>query len=75
MSNRTVMERKEIIKPSAEMSVRKQCKLLSVSRGSFYFKPKGESDKDLEIVRLMDEHHLQHPYKGVLQMQDLLRPG
>ena len=55
------------------MSVRKQCNLLSVSRGSLYFKPKGENKENLKIMRLMDSHHLKHPYKGVLQMQDYLK--
>jgi len=55
------------------ISIRKQCDLLSISRGSYYFKPKKESSKNLTIMQLMDAHHLKHPYKGVLQMQDFLK--
>jgi len=43
------------------MSIRRQCKLVSVSRASFYYKPLGESEENLKIMRLMDEHYLEHP--------------
>ena len=72
METGTLIERKKLVCSEEKISVRKQCKLLSISRGSYYFKPKGESCKNLEIMRLIDKHHLQHPYKGVLQMQDFL---
>jgi len=73
METGTVVERKKMVDIKEKSSIRKQCELLSISRGSYYFKPKGECAENLEIMRLMDEHHLQHPYKGVLQMQDYLR--
>jgi putative transposase len=37
-----------------------------------YYKPVGESEENLAIMRLMDEHYLDHPTEGVLQMQDYL---
>lgn len=51
------------------MSIRRQCKLVSVSRASFYYKPLGESEENLKIMRLMDEHYLEHPTEGVLRMR------
>ena len=54
------------------LSVRCQCKLVSVSRGSFYYKPLGETEENLRIMRLMDEHYLDHPTEGVLRMRDFL---
>jgi len=54
------------------LSIRCQCKLVSVSRGSFYYKPLGESEENLKIMRLMDEHYLKHPTEGVLRMRDFL---
>ncbi len=32
----------------------------------------GESDENLRIMRLMDEHHIEHPTHGILQIQDFL---
>ena len=55
------------------LSVRRQCKLLEINRSELYYSPVGESEENLEIMRLMDEHHLEHPTMGVLGMQDMLR--
>jgi len=54
------------------ISIRRQCELLEVNRSNTYYEPVGESEENLEIMRLMDEHHLEHPTEGVLQMQDFL---
>lgn len=62
-----------MITKEVEISQRKQCELLSISRSSLYVKPKGESNQNLKLMELIDKHHLKHPYKGVLQMQDYLK--
>lgn len=49
-------------------SVRKQCKLLDVSRSNIYYGAVGESEENLRAMRLMDEEFLEHPTHGVLQM-------
>lgn len=54
------------------LSVRCQCNLVSVSRGSFYYKPLGETEENLRIMRFMDEHYLNHPTEGVLRIRDFL---
>jgi len=54
------------------LSIRCQCKLVSVNRGSFYYKPFGETKENLRIMRLMDEHYLKHPTEGVIRMRDFL---
>lgn len=55
------------------LSIREQCDILSVHRSGLYYKPKGEKEENLSIMRLMDEHYLDHPTDGVLNMQDYLR--
>jgi len=35
------------------LSVGKQCALLSISRSSFYYEPKGESQMNLDLMRLI----------------------
>lgn len=64
--------RRELIDPQDELSIRKQCDLLSIHRSGLYYQPKGESAENLEIMRIMDEHYLKHPTEGVISMQDLL---
>jgi len=54
------------------LSIRCQCKLVSVNRGSFYYKPLGETEENLKIMRMMDEHYLKHPTEGVIRMRDFL---
>lgn len=48
-----------------EISMRRQCELLSVCRGRLYYQPRSESDINLQIMELMDKHHLIHPAEGV----------
>lgn len=54
------------------LSVRKQCKLLDINRSTIYYKPLGENEVNLEIMRRMDEHFIEHPAEGVLRVQDHL---
>jgi putative transposase len=63
---------RKLVDNQHELSVRKQCDLLSVHRSGLYYAPKGESQENLEIMRIMDEHYLKHPTEGVINMQDML---
>lgn len=65
-----------MIASESALSIREQCRLLSIPRSSFYYKPIGESAENLVVMRQMDEYYLQRPTAGVLQMQDhLLEKG
>jgi putative transposase len=55
-----------------KLSIRHKCELLEINRSNVYYEPVGESEENLQIMRLMDEHYLKHPTEGVLQMQDFL---
>lgn len=39
---------------------------MEVNRSNIYYKPLGESAKNLSIMRLMDKHCLGNPTEGVL---------
>ena len=41
-----------------------QCRILNLSRSGIYYSPVLMSDKDRELMRLIDEIHLNHPYLG-----------
>ena len=69
---RTMKELQLYIANDKNISIRKQCELLDVSRSNLYYEPIGESELNLKIMRLMDEEFLVHPTHGVLQMQDFL---
>lgn len=51
-----------------EISVRAQCKILGINRSNLYYENRSESALNLELMRLMDEHFHEHPYKGVPRM-------
>lgn len=55
------------------LSVGKQCALLSISRSSFYYEPKGETDMNLGLMRKVDKQFLETPFYGVRQMTWHLR--
>jgi len=65
-------ERLVMVNRKEPLSIRCQCDLVSVSRGSFYYKPLGETEENLNIMRLMDEHYMERPSEGVLRMRDFL---
>lgn len=54
-------------------SVRRQCALLGLNRSSLYYEPVGESQENLDLMRLLDEQYTRTPYYGVLKMEAYLR--
>ncbi len=63
---------KDYIAENQQISIRHQCEILDVNRSTVYYEPVGESQENLQVMRMMDEHYLDHPTHGVLQMQDFL---
>lgn len=55
------------------LSIVRQCDLLGLSRSSFYYRAKGESQLNLELMRMMDEQFLEPPWYGSRQMARWLR--
>jgi putative transposase len=54
----------------------RQCEILSISRSSFYYRPKGESPATLALMRRIDELFLKHPFYGSRQIaRQLQREG
>ena len=56
-----------------KLSIVKQCDLVKISRSSFYYEGKSESDFNLALMRLIDEQFLETPYYGSRQMARHLR--
>ena len=61
-----------MISKDSEISISRQCQLLKVNRSSYYYKHAPVSDKHLELMRLVDELHLERPHMGSRQMTDRL---
>ena len=56
-----------------QLSIVRQCRLAAISRSSFYYTAGGESDLNLELMRLIDEQFLRTPWYGARQMARHLR--
>lgn len=51
-----------------DLSIRRQCELLSVNRASLYYQPGGESEENLRLMRLLDEQYTRTPFYGRRRM-------
>ena len=56
-----------------DLSIRRQCELLGLARSSLYYQPVGESEENIELMRLMDEQHLRTPFFGSRDMTEWLK--
>jgi putative transposase len=48
----------------AQLSVRRQCELLGLSRSSLYYEPIPETAENLRLMRLIDQEYTAHPFLG-----------
>ena len=55
-----------------ELSLVRQAKVLKISRGAVYYKPRPVSPEDLAIMRSIDELHLEYPFAGSRMLRDFL---
>lgn len=51
-----------------EISVRRQCDLLGVNRSGLYYRPLGESEENVRLMKLIDREYTRHPFKGSRRM-------
>ena len=67
-------ERKRMInRDHPDLRLSHQCRLLLISRSSFYYMPKGEKPENLALMRRIDELFLKYPFYGSRQMVRQLR--
>lgn len=58
---------------NTEIPVYRQCELLGISRSGYYYSPRGESDLNHTLMRLIDEQYTEAPFYGVEKMTASLR--
>jgi putative transposase len=61
-----------MIDPSHGLPIARQVKLLNISRGSIYYKPRPVPAEALAIMRRIDELHLDYPFAGSRMLRDML---
>jgi putative transposase len=61
-------KRQRIEPEHPELSIVRQCNLLGLVRASYYYEPAPESEKNLRLMRLLDEQYTRTPFYGILRM-------
>ena len=56
------------------LSIARQCDLLLINKSTYYYKAKGLTQRDLEIMKTIDEIYTEHPYFGARRMSKHLVP-
>ncbi len=56
-----------------ELPLTKQSRILGLSRSSLYYEAVPVSDRDLELMRLIDEIQLKYPFYGIRRIRNELR--
>jgi putative transposase len=62
-----------MIDVSHELPVNRQCELLGLARSTAYYQPRPVTERDLALMRRLDELHLAHPFFGARKLAALLR--
>src|ERR1700687_4347658 len=62
-----------MITPDHGLSLTPQAELLQLSRASLYYEPVGVSPADLQLMRRIDELHLEWPFLGSRMLRNMLR--
>src|SRR5262249_36214458 len=64
-SGRSPERLRPLVEPGhPELSVRRQCELLGLSRSSLYYEPAAEAAENLRLMRLLDPEDTAHPFLG-----------
>lgn len=66
-------QRRSHVDKAGKLSVVRQCELLDIHRSGAYYEPRGETAPNLELMRLIDEKNLLHPWLGVPRVTTWLR--
>lgn len=56
-----------------QLSIRRQCELLSVGRSRLYCHPRPVDAENLRIMNFIDEEFTEHPFTGIGRMAEFLR--
>ena len=61
-----------MIERGRSLPVTRQCELLALARSTAYYRDRDVSREDLELMRLLDEAHLERPFYGSRRIRDWL---
>jgi len=62
-----------MINKDNDLPITRQCELLSLHRSTVYYRPQDVSERDLKLMRRIDEMHLKRPFYGSRRIRDWLQ--
>jgi putative transposase len=69
-----LIQRRDMVdKQHSSLSVVQQCRLLDLHRSGLYYQPCSESEKNLTILRQLDEQYFKTPFYGVRRLTAWLK--
>lgn len=71
--NKPLRLRRELANRQNNLPLTRQCGLLGIHRSGLYYTPCGETELNLELMRLMDQRFMEKPWEGVPRMTKWLR--
>jgi putative transposase len=60
-------------KNNPDLSIEKQCELLSIHRSGLYYQPCQETPLNLELMKVIDREYMRLPFYGVPRMTEHLK--
>jgi putative transposase len=64
---------RKLIEPDHQISIKRQCELVGLSRSSLYYQAGPDNPEDLRVMRLLDEQYTKTPFYGVERMTGWFR--
>ena len=72
--NNSVGERRKMVQPlQGKISIGRQCQLLGLARGSYYYRARAQCEQNVLYMHRMDELYTQYPFFGSRRMTQWLR--
>lgn len=70
----SVETKRKLVEPdNQKIPVARQLSLLGLSKTGYYYEPKGESEFNLQLMRLLDQQYTKYPFYGIPKMTAWLR--
>lgn len=70
----TPSDKRQRIEPThPDLTIAEQCRLLGLSRSSYYYRYAQPVVETEMVMRLIDEHYLQHPHEGARKVSRMLK--
>jgi putative transposase len=62
-----------MVEPEAEFSITRQCELVAMARGFFYYRTVELTEMDLQLMEKLDELFTENPTRGTRRLSQALK--